>query len=67
MDLEIIIVSEVSQTRERQVSPDIAYVWNMKNLHKWTYLQNWNRFTDSENKLMITKGEGGRDKLGIFN
>ena len=67
MDLEIIIVSEVSQTKERQVSSDIAYVWNMKNLHKWTYLQNWNRLTDSENKLMVTKGEGRRDKLGIFN
>ena len=29
MDLEIIIVSEVSQT-ESQISYDIAYMWNLK-------------------------------------
>ena len=29
MDLEIIILSEVSQ-RERQISYEIAYVWNLK-------------------------------------
>ena len=30
MDLEIIILSEVSQT-ERQISYDINYIWNLKN------------------------------------
>ena len=30
MNLEIIILSEVSQ-RERQVSHDITYMWNLKN------------------------------------
>ena len=30
MDLEMIIQSEVSQT-ERQISYDIAYMWNLKN------------------------------------
>ena len=30
MDLEIIILSEVSQT-ERQISSDITYTWNLKN------------------------------------
>ena len=53
--------------RGRQVSYDIAYMWTLKNKNKnkWTYLQNRNRFTDIENKLMVTKGEsGGRDKLG---
>ena len=30
MDLEIIILSEVSQ-RERQISYDISYMWNLKN------------------------------------
>ena len=29
MDLEIIILSEVSQT-ERQISYDITYMWNLK-------------------------------------
>ena len=28
MDLEIVILSEV---RERQISQDIAYMWNLKN------------------------------------
>ena len=32
-----------------------------KKRYRWTYLQNRNRFTDTENKLMITKEErGGR-------
>ena len=26
---------------------------------KWTYLQNRNRLTDIEDKLMVTKGERG--------
>ena len=31
MDLEIVILSEVSQTsRERQISYDITYMWNLK-------------------------------------
>ena len=30
MDLEIIIWSEVSQDRERQVSQGITYTWNLK-------------------------------------
>ena len=29
LDLEIVILSEVSQ-RERQISYDIAYMWNLK-------------------------------------
>ena len=28
-------------------------------------MQNRNRPTDIENKLMVTKGEGERDKLGV--
>ena len=30
MDLEIIILSKVSQTKKRQVSHDITYMWNLK-------------------------------------
>ena len=41
---------------ERQISYDVAYMWNLKNGYKWTYLQNRNRVTDVENKLMVTKG-----------
>ena len=68
MDLEIIILSEVKSDRERQISYDITSMWNLKKWYKWTYLQNRNRLTDMENKLMVTKGErGGRDKLGVWD
>ena len=30
MDLDMIILSEVSQTRERQISYDITYMWALK-------------------------------------
>ena len=39
---------------ERQISYEITYMWNLKKGYKWTYLQNWNRFTDGEYKLMVT-------------
>ena len=45
--------------RERQISDDIAYMWDIKKGYKWTYLQNRNRVTDVENKLMVTRGKGG--------
>ena len=46
--------------RERKISYDNAYMWNLKNKwYKWTYVQSRNRVTDVENKLMITKGKKG--------
>ena len=57
--------------RERQISYDIAYMWNLKKWYKRTHLQNRNRLIDIENKLMVTKGEslegGRRNKLGIWD
>ena len=32
--------------RQRQISYDIAYMWNLKKWYKWTYLQDRNRVTD---------------------
>ena len=59
MDLEIVILSEVSQT-EKEISYDIAYMGNLKKKwYKWTYLQNRNRLTDLENELMVA-GVGRR-------
>ena len=52
MDLEIVILSEISQ---RQMSYDITYIWNLKKWYKWIYLEN--RLTDFENKLTVIKGE----------
>ena len=58
MDIEIIILNEVNQTK-RQTSYDITYTWNLKKLYKWIYLQNRNRLKDTENKFMVTKREEG--------
>ena len=63
MDLEIVILSEISQ---RQISYDITYKWNLTKGYKWTYLQNRNRVTDVENKLMVPGVRGG-DKLGDWD
>ena len=40
-------------------------MWNLKKGYKCTYLQNRNRVTDVENKLMVTggMGKGMREKL----
>ena len=54
--------------RERQVSYDIAYMKKLKQWYKWTYLQNRNRCTDTENRPMVTKGERvGRDTLEVWD
>ena len=44
---------------ERQISIMYHLSVESKIWHKWTYLQNRNRFTDMENKLIVTKGERG--------
>ena len=65
MGLEMIILSEVSQTNT---------IWHRlyvesKKWYKWTYLQNINRLTYRENKLMVMKGDSSvaGDKLGIWD
>ena len=55
MDLEIVILSEVSQ-RKKNIIWYRLYV-EFKKRHKWTYLQNRKKLTDTENKFRITKGE----------
>ena len=35
--------------RERQISYDTTYMWNLKRWYKWIYLHIRNRFTDIEN------------------
>lgn len=43
-------------------------MWNLGKLYWTTYLQNWNRNTDGENKLMDTKGGNGEeDELGVWD
>ena len=57
MDLDTVILSEVRQRKTNIVWYHL-YV-ESKKWYKWTYLQNRNRITDVENKLMVTKGEKG--------
>ena len=53
--LDVIILSEVSQ-KEKDMYHNITYIWDIKNSAN-ELLQNRNRLTDMENKLMVTKGE----------
>ena len=70
MDLQMIILSEVSQT-EKDKYHMISLICGIHffKWYKWTYLQNRNRLIDIKNKLMVTKGEtlGGRDKSGAWD
>ena len=59
MQLEIIILSEVSQ-KEKDKYHMISFICGIKIWHKWTYLQNRNRLTDIEIRLVVAKWEGGR-------
>ena len=43
--------------RERQISYDITYMWNLKNDTNELIYKTENRLTDLENKLMVTEGE----------
>ena len=74
MDLEIIIPSKLD--RERQMSQDIAYMFNLTYTYMWyththtqTFFQIRKRLTDIESKLTVKKQVRGkvgskRDKLG---
>ena len=65
MDVEIIILSEISQ---RQISYDFAYMWNLKKKwHKWTYLQSRTRLTDIGNKYDYQRVNRVRDKLEAWD
>ena len=62
MDLEMIILSEVSQTEKYIIG--VTYIWNLKKYMK--NLQSKNRLRDIENVLWLPKGKGwGRNKLGV--
>ena len=70
MDLENIMLSEISQ---RQILYDITYMWNKKKKkrkHKGMYIQNRSRLTDLGKKEKKTcrcqrEKEGWIDKLGV--
>ena len=45
----------------------IFFILNRNKCYKWTYLQNRNRLTEFENKLMVTKGGGGMNQEPRIN
>ena len=56
VDLEIVILREISQTEK-----DKCYIWyhlyvESKIWHKWTHLWKKNRLTDIEKRLVVAKG-----------
>ena len=57
MDLEVVILSEINQ-RKRNIIQYPLNADSKKKWYKWICLQNRNRFTDLENKLMVVSGEG---------
>ena len=59
--------SERERLSQKEILHGIVYMWHLKKWYKWTYLQNRNRLTDIENKLMVTKEEEGIDKSGIWD
>ena len=65
-DPEIIILNQV---RQRQISYDITYKWNLKNDSNELIYKTEIRRTDTENKLMGTKGDSGdrKDKLEVWD
>ena len=64
IDPEIIMLSEVNQTKT-DIIGDHSYVAPIfKKWYKWTYLQTRNRLIDFETNLWLPKGNiEGRDKL----
>ena len=54
MDLEIVILSEVIQKENYHVISLICNIWNMTQIHLW----NRNSLTDTENRLVVAKGDG---------
>ena len=60
MNLEIIILSEISQTEKDKYHMISLNVESKKQWYKWTYLENKNRLTDLENELVVTR-DGGQE------
>lgn len=70
MDLEHIMLSKISQT-EKDKYLMMSHIWTQKEKQtdEWMYIQNRNRLTDIENKLVVTRGESEaeEDKLGVWD
>ena len=58
MQLEIIILSEVSQTEKSQIPCNFMYMWNLKSKTKEQIKQSRNRLIETENNLVVAREEG---------
>ena len=47
----------VKSEREKQMSYNNVYIWNLEKWYTWSYLQSRNRSTDIANKCMYTGGK----------
>ena len=54
---------KVKSVRKKKTNTIWYHMWNLKKWYEWPYLQSRNRLTGLENKLMVTKGEGGEEKI----
>ena len=61
MDLEIVILSEVSQTQKDKYHMIIAYMWNLRNLQMnlFTKLKQTHRYRKQTYGYQRGKGRGG--------
>ena len=57
MDLESVILSEVSQTEEKYCVTSL-YMWNLKINDIYALTYKTERLTDLENELMVAEGNG---------
>ena len=55
--LEIILLSEISQTEKDKYHMISLICGIYKKWCRWTYSRSRNRSTDTDNKLMVNKGE----------
>ena len=54
MQLVIITLIEVSQ---KKINTIWYHLYVESKMNRWTYLQNGNKFTDIENRLVVAKGK----------
>ena len=64
MDLEIIILTEVSQRKTKIIWYSLYVESKKKKLYKWTYLQNRKRLADLENELTVNRRGVGGEGIG---
>ena len=67
MDLEIIILSEGSQTEKRQILHNITSMWNLKNDTNELIDKTETDPQTQKTNLWLPRGKEGREKLGIWN